>query len=120
MTEPVKFSHWTDHALCKGKTELFFAHKGDWKSAQQARKICAECPVASRCLQEAVMNDERYGVWGGVGYTERRKMNQKKRGPVMHGTRSAYCQGCRCADCRESQRLYAIEWRLRGVTRSHS
>lgn len=113
MAEQQRVHHWTDLALCKGKTELFFGHRGDWKSSKLARDICSECPVASRCLEEAVKNDERYGVWGGVTYTERRKVNQKTRGPVEHGTRSSYCQGCRCADCREAQRLYSIGWRER-------
>ena len=107
--------HWTDRALCKGLGHLFFAHKGDWKASQRAREICDQCPVAWDCLNFALQNDERYGVWGGVGYTQRRKMTipQRLRGPVVCGTRSGYIQGCRCAECRASQTAYAAEWRAR-------
>lgn len=106
---------WADHAACKGKTDVFFAHKGDWKSARLAREICASCPVAHHCLTFAIVNDERFGVWGGVGYTERRTMkpHTKTNGPVVHPSRSSYIQGCRCEECKEAQRVYTAEYRRR-------
>lgn len=105
--------HWSDEALCKGMTELFFAHRGDWKSSQSAREICEKCPVAWECLNLAIENDERYGIYGGLSYTDRRKMvlKRKLRGPIICGTRSSYIRGCRCADCTETQRVYNAEWR---------
>jgi hypothetical protein len=39
-----------------------------------ARLICARCPVAVLCLTDALINDERYGVWGGTSGRQREKL----------------------------------------------
>lgn len=117
MTQPMKRDHWTDQARCKGLGHLFFAPKGDYKSNRKAREICSECPVAFECLSFAIQNDERYGIYGGLGYTQRRKMVIKRRlrGPVVCGSRSSYIQGCRCDACRDAQRVYNNKWRKGGT-----
>lgn len=37
----------------------------------QAKRICATCPVASECLDHALVVGERYGIWGGLTPDER-------------------------------------------------
>jgi WhiB family transcriptional regulator, redox-sensing transcriptional regulator len=39
----------------------------------QAVAACAGCPVRARCYEGAVRRGERWGVWGGVDFGERRK-----------------------------------------------
>src|ERR1700759_1234213 len=42
---------------------------------------------------------------------------------ARHGTRRGYGEGCRCADCKDAQRLYQRRYRERkanGETRPHS
>lgn len=39
---------------------------------QQAKAICATCPVRAECLAVAVAAGERHGVWGGLTSDERR------------------------------------------------
>ena len=58
-------------AACKGADlRLFFPEAGQDDSA--AKAICARCPIRARCLQVALRNGERHGVWGGVNLeTER-------------------------------------------------
>lgn len=64
---------WQDHALCKGKTDLFFnTSKGDYRELE-AKALCAQCPVREPCLDYAHTNRERHGVWGGEAQWERRK-----------------------------------------------
>lgn len=71
-------------ALC-GQTdpELFFAEQQGTGTINAAKRICNECPVRIDCLEWALKNDERYGVWGGTTPRERARLkgqgwNKKK------------------------------------------
>jgi WhiB family transcriptional regulator, redox-sensing transcriptional regulator len=44
------------------------------ESTVAVKKICAECPVRQLCLDYAIKNRERYGVWGGMGSKERARL----------------------------------------------
>jgi WhiB family redox-sensing transcriptional regulator len=67
---------WTQEALCaETDPERFFPDKG--KSAAPAKEICALCDVAAQCLEYALRNDERFGVWGGKSERERRAMKRR-------------------------------------------
>lgn len=66
---------WSVDALCAQiDNELFFPEKGG--STKQAKKICRSCPVKNACLEFALDNDERYGVWGGTTDKERRRLRR--------------------------------------------
>ncbi|MBU3751599.1 MAG: WhiB family transcriptional regulator, partial [Mycobacterium sp.] len=41
--------------------------------------ICLGCEVRDACLDYALANDERFGIWGGLSERERRRL---KRGIV--------------------------------------
>jgi len=60
---------WMDEANCKGRTYLMFPkeHK-DITYIQQARAICEECPVKSKCLEYALEFPpaDMHGVWAGM------------------------------------------------------
>ncbi|QBI56868.1 WhiB family transcriptional regulator [Streptomonospora litoralis] len=53
------------------------------KRRQQAKQICAGCPVRQECLEHALTVPERHGVWGGLDEDERRKV---RRGRAQAGT----------------------------------
>lgn len=42
--------------------------------ANEAKAICAGCPVRKECLDYALENEMEYGIWGGTSPTERRRM----------------------------------------------
>lgn len=64
---------WTEDALCaQTDPEIFFPEKGG--SNKMAKAICAECPVIQECLEYALATADRYGVYGGLGERERRKL----------------------------------------------
>lgn len=68
---------WRDRALClKEDPELFFPTGTTGRAADQierARRICRECPVIMECLQNALRNNNQYGIAGGLTESERKK-----------------------------------------------
>ncbi|WP_306999026.1 WhiB family transcriptional regulator [Amycolatopsis thermophila] len=68
---------WQDRALCKETDpEAFFPDKGG--STREAKRICHSCEVRGECLQYALDNDERFGIWGGLSERERRKLKKRQ------------------------------------------
>lgn len=66
---------WADDALCaQTDPELFYPNKGE--PTREAKAICGKCLVAAECLDYAVDNDERFGVWGGLSERERRHIKR--------------------------------------------
>lgn len=39
--------------------------------------MCATCEVREECLEYALANDERFGIWGGLSERERRKLKRR-------------------------------------------
>lgn len=67
---------WQGDALCaQTDPEAFFPEKGG--STRDAKKICSSCEVRSECLEYALQNDERFGIWGGLSERERRKLRRR-------------------------------------------
>ncbi|WP_425956331.1 WhiB family transcriptional regulator [Xylanimonas sp. McL0601] len=67
---------WQDRALCaQTDPEAFFPEKGG--STREAKKVCAGCEVRAECLEYALANDERFGIWGGLSERERRKLKRR-------------------------------------------
>jgi WhiB family redox-sensing transcriptional regulator len=66
---------WMEHAVCRGRTTLFFPPKAERPQARarreaRARMLCTVCPVQSSCREFARANHE-YGYWGGESEEER-------------------------------------------------
>ncbi|WP_084486048.1 WhiB family transcriptional regulator [Humibacter albus] len=67
---------WQSDALCaQTDPEAFFPEKGG--STRDAKKICESCEVRAQCLEYALQNDERFGIWGGLSERERRKLRKR-------------------------------------------
>jgi hypothetical protein len=84
---------WRVHAECHGQpTSWWFPTNG---SAEQARTVCAGCPVRADCLQAALADVEEHGIWGGASERIRRLLRRQwKQSPHP---RSVECPpGCRC------------------------
>jgi hypothetical protein len=43
----------------------------DERQFARGKRLCARCVVRERCLNEALVNGERLGVWGGLTPAER-------------------------------------------------
>ena len=68
---------WQEKALCaQTDPEAFFPEKGG--STREAKGVCSSCEVRSECLEYALENDERFGIWGGLSERERRRMRRSQ------------------------------------------
>jgi len=68
-------------AACAGApVDLFFPDptRADAGGLEQARAICAGCPVREACLAAGMA--EEHGIWGGLDPRERRVLRRKQRG----------------------------------------
>lgn len=66
---------WQERALCaQTDPEAFFPEKGG--STREAKKVCVGCEVRAECLEYALENDERFGIWGGLSERERRRLKK--------------------------------------------
>lgn len=71
----VVHEEWQDRALCaQTDPEAFFPEKGG--STREAKRICLGCEVRDECLEYALANDERFGIWGGLSERERRRLKK--------------------------------------------
>jgi WhiB family redox-sensing transcriptional regulator len=74
LTEVEELS-WQERALCaETDPESFFPEKGG--STREAKRICSSCEVRRECLEYALANDERFGIWGGLSERERRRLKR--------------------------------------------
>jgi WhiB family redox-sensing transcriptional regulator len=72
---------WRQDALCaETDPEAFFPDKGG--STREAKLVCRGCPVRGECLEYALANEERFGIWGGLSERERRRVRQQRRMPL--------------------------------------
>jgi len=72
---------WRRRARCQGEAaaEFYPPFGGERKRDRVARElrakaVCATCPVAGPCLQQALSSQERHGVWGGLTAEERLRL----------------------------------------------
>lgn len=86
--EPVA-GDWRRRAACRDEdADLFFplgVGQGSRGQAQvdEAKAVCARCPVVSACLADALESGQDYGVWGGLDEAERRALRRRARRGVV-------------------------------------
>ena len=69
---------WRQRAACSGVDPDIFYPASD-EEAIAAKAICAQCPVRQPCLEYALTNRERDGIWGGATERERRRLIRQRR-----------------------------------------
>lgn len=69
---------WRHKAACRGvDPDIFFPVSEE--DAEEAKAICATCPVQQACLEWALAVREKDGVWGGATERERRRILRRRR-----------------------------------------
>lgn len=87
MAELLDEGGWRARANCRGRApidgaseaHLFFGGRGDHDLRKAAKAVCAPCPVRRPCLEEALDDVERHGVWGGLTEQERKRLRVQRR-----------------------------------------
>jgi len=57
----------------------------DTTEMEEAKLVCLgkadgrPCPLLKECLEFALVNNERFGIWGGTDPDERKKIRRKRR-----------------------------------------
>ena len=55
---------------------LFFPERG--ASTREAKEVCRGCVVREDCLEFAIANSEKFGIWGGMSERERRRVRRAR------------------------------------------
>lgn len=117
---------WIARAACRGMATNSF-YPGQGESTSLPVTICQGCDVRRACLEYALLNNERFGVWGGKSEKQRRVMRRlavmnamtvdelldthADDDGIAHGTPLGYRAHVRrqvapCADCRRAWATY--------------
>jgi WhiB family redox-sensing transcriptional regulator len=68
---------WQNFANCLGvDPDLFFPERG--ASTKEAKAVCRACVVREDCLEYALENSEKFGIWGGLSERERRRLRRAR------------------------------------------
>ncbi len=75
---------WKQRGNCLGiDPDLFYPERG--VSSANAKKVCKVCEVQLECLNYAIDNGEKFGIWGGMSERERRQVRRERRFAAMAG-----------------------------------
>lgn len=110
---------WMENAACQGEDlVLFFGPPGEstirrLMREETATQVCRYCPVRAACLEYALTSNEKSGVWGGMGETERagERRRRQRRGARPAAERSkprvtrtpVFVVKKRCTHCGETK-----------------
>jgi hypothetical protein len=112
----------TDAACRNHDTNLFVDETQ--ANIKEAQTICAQCPVATQCLEYAIqLPTNTIGIYAGLTTRQLNKLRlQQDRQHIRHGTTAGYnkelqlgqptCQLCRAANSR-----YHLERKQQRVTK---
>ena len=68
---------WQEFSNCLGvDPDLFFPERG--ASTREAKEVCRGCVVQADCLEYALQNGEKFGIWGGMSERERRRIRRQR------------------------------------------
>jgi WhiB family redox-sensing transcriptional regulator len=77
LLEETQEQDWQDYANCLGvDPDLFFPERG--ASTREAKEVCRGCVVREDCLEFALANGEKFGIWGGLSERERRRIRRQR------------------------------------------
>ena len=77
IAKPDLDTGWKDLSNCLGvDPDLFFPERG--ASTREAKEVCRGCEVRIDCLEYALQNGEKFGIWGGMSERERLRIRRQR------------------------------------------
>ena len=77
FAKPDLDTSWQGSSNCLGvDPDLFFPERG--ASTREAKAVCKSCMVRPDCLEFALQNGEKFGIWGGMSERERRRIRRQR------------------------------------------
>ena len=76
---------WQWEGACMGAdSSVFFSPEAERglkraRREENAKAVCARCPVIEQCREHALAVQEPYGVWGGLSEDERAQIVQARK-----------------------------------------
>lgn len=67
---------WMDAAACLGSGLDFFPQRGE--STRDQKATCRGCDVRPQCLEYALTEGLKHGIWGGTSERERRRLRRER------------------------------------------
>ncbi|MFD4738682.1 WhiB family transcriptional regulator [Streptomyces virginiae] len=86
---------WTASALCRSiaDPDAFFP-TGNGATVQQqtndAKQLCASCPIRMTCATTAIRENYQYGIWGGLDERQRRSLARVPKADLPAAIRTAW------------------------------
>ena len=70
---------WRSRSACRGLPSDLFVSGEMMRPEEEAaaKRVCGGCPVVDDCLTYAIVNNIRFGVWGGLTGEERRPLRRR-------------------------------------------
>lgn len=68
-----------DNTPCATNPEFWVGAYPSPATNQIAKTLCGTCPVRVQCLETALIDNEPFGVWGGLTPDERKILKRRKR-----------------------------------------
>jgi WhiB family redox-sensing transcriptional regulator len=87
---------WRFAACAEIGGDIWHPEKGG--STRDAKSVCRSCPVVAECLEYALANDEKFGIWGAKSERERRRL--KRSGTGIAAVAAAKDGNKTCSSCR--------------------
>ncbi|WP_432104095.1 WhiB family transcriptional regulator [Streptomyces sp. bgisy091] len=89
---------WQTRGTCHGMDvedaeAVFFPGPRDHEEIAEAKELCGWCPVRRECLDFALQNVLKEGVWGGLTEAERRPLHQNLHQRLDYRHVTAFFQG---------------------------
>lgn len=71
---------WMTRGACRGDDpDKWYPTNSNPEDVSPAVIVCRRCPVRKECTTYALVNDEKYGIWGGLTLSERDSLRGSKR-----------------------------------------
>jgi hypothetical protein len=94
------FLHHDARPLCATADPEDWFRERAGSYADRPFNICRQCPIVMDCLNWAIDNDERWGIWGGTSPEDRRDIRKGKKPRQPRPLRTPLVGECK--DCRRT------------------